>query len=272
MLQTKTRIVSIVCNESNKTKENTYKIPMTALASVSVKGVSLKSAVYRNSFYNVVSQPPALKNNVFYFSLDAAPQQFEIPEGFYSISELLPLVQAQMDAILNTRIAPVGSGLFEYSSITGKVTFTYSDLGNGDILELLGGSNPNSINLLLGNVEDFILDGLTPTPYEFKNIIDLSGVDAVQLIIDECSRGCGLSNSSKNNFGDTNNMLSLLNYENSPFGSLKSYINPQPANTMLIYDSGVNLSNMTIYLTTTSGIILDLNSADLHVELLLLLE
>ena len=64
MLQTKTRIVSLVCNESNKTPQNVYKIPMGALSSESVVGVSLKSAVYRNVFYNIVGEDgnPQLQN------------------------------------------------------------------------------------------------------------------------------------------------------------------------------------------------------------------
>jgi hypothetical protein len=268
MLSTKTKTLSIVCNTSNKTPDGRYQIAMGALAGESVIGATLKSCVFRNLFYNVVSEG-ALKNNTFHFTLDGAAQVFEIPEGFYKITQLLPLVQSGIQTILNTRIAPVQTVTLTYSTITGKVIITVTDNGNNDTFSLSGGTFINSINFLLGNTEDTLIDTITPTPKQLENIIELSGEDACQLVIEEVAKGSGLNNSSFSSFGATSGLVKMLSFRGCAFGELCTYQNNDLLGSMIYYSSPQNLSRLTIYLSTAEGTILNQQSADMHVELLL---
>tara|TARA_R110000851_G_scaffold287098_2_gene441013 strand:- start:513 stop:1319 length:807 start_codon:yes stop_codon:yes gene_type:complete len=265
MLHTKQKTLAIVCNRSNKLPDGRYKIPMGALASESVVGASVKSVVYRNLFYNVVADG-LLKNNVFYLALDAVQMQVVIPEGFYKISILLPLVISGIQNLLNTFASPATISMV-YSSLTGKVSCTYTAGGSPVVFSLPGGDFVDSVNLLLGNIKNLTFS--TGVEQIFDSVIDLSGEDSCGLVIEEIGKGSGLSNSNTSSFGSTSGLLTNLNFEGSTFGSLKSYINPNILETMLFYSSPVNLSALTIYLQTASGIILNLQSSDMHIEILL---
>ena len=260
MLVTKTKTLSVVCNTSNKRPDGRYVIPMGALSTESIVGASLKSAVYRNLFYNVVGSG-VLKNNGFYFNLDGVPQLFETPEGFYTIDQIIPIVQAGVQALLDLRAPTVQTVTITRDAITAKVTITVTDNGNLDVFELTGGTFPDSVNALLGNTIDVTLDAITPTPYQLNQMYDMSGEDASQLIIEEISKGSGLYNSSASSFGSTNGLVKMLSYRGSGFGELCDYQNPDPVGTMLMYQ--------TIYLQTASGAILDNQGSDIHIELLL---
>jgi len=257
--------ISLVCNNSNKIDDYKYKIPFSILSSEAVVGISLKSAVMRNLFYNVVSSNRPLKNNVFYFSIDATPYSFEIPEGFYSITDLLPLVIDGINSVLITRIGPIQTLEMVYSPLTGKVTFTLTDNGNNDIFQLLGGSYPDSINALLGNAEDITVDALTPTPVIFE-IIDLGGVDAVNLVVNEIVKNNGFSNGANPN-GEVLSLLTLINFCDTPFGSLVCYQSSNVDADIILFDKPQNLSNLTIAVQSLPGPNLDLGLSDLHIEL-----
>jgi hypothetical protein len=269
MLHTKQKTLSLVCNSSNKLQDGRYKIPMGSLSGEGVVGVSLKKVVFRNLFYNVVGSGK-LQNNTFYFTIDNVLKTVVISEGFYNINQLLPLVESGVQQILNT-YSPTPNITMVYSGISGKITATYLSNGGGTIFQLRGGEFFDSINLSLGNSQNIIFNGLLGTPRTFKDIINISGEDSCGLVIEEISKGSGLSNSEKDNFGATSGLLTTLSFKDAPFGQLGSYHNPNLLDTMLLYESPQNLSSLTIYLQTASGIILDLGVSDLHLELLLYL-
>jgi hypothetical protein len=262
--------ISLVCNKSNKIDDYKYKIPFSVLSSEPVVGVSLKSVVMRNLFYNVVSSNVPLKNNVFYFSLDAAPQQFEVKEGFYNITTLLQLIIDGINAIISTRIQPVQTLDMTYSPITGRVTFTLMENGNADIFELLGGSNPDSLNVLIGNAEDILVDAVNATPIVF-DIIDLGGTDAINLVINEVCKNNGYCNGNNPN-GESLSLLSLINFCGAPFGSLVCYQSSNVDADVILFEKPQNLSNLTIAVQSLPGPNLDLGLSDLHIELVIYTE
>lgn len=268
MLQTKQKSITLVCNSANKTADNKYVIPMNSLATEHVIGCSLKSIVYRNLFYNVVADGE-LKNNVFYFSLDAIEESFEVPEGFYKITDLIPIILAGIQTITNARPAIVQTVDLTYSALTGKVTLTITENGNGDAFRLLGKTYRDSINLILGNSIDVPIQTVLATPisYQFDSIIDLGGNDVANLMINTIAGTSGLSNSSSNSSGRKNGLLKMLSYVGSGFGELVEYQNGNILDTMIFYDSPKNLSNLNIWLETSSGVILDNGVSDLHIEL-----
>ena len=268
MLQSKQKSITLVCNSSNKTPDNKYVIPFDSLSKEQVIGCSLKSIVYRNLFYNVVANGE-LKNNVFYFSLDGAEQSFEVPEGFYDIADLIPIVLTGIQAITNLRLAVVQTIDLTYSALTGKVTLTVLENGNGDIFRLLGGTYLDSINLILGNSTDHTIATIlaTPVAYQFNSIIDLGGNDVSNLMINTIAGTSGLSNSSSNSSGRKNGLMKMLSYVGSGFGQLVEYQNNNLLDTMILYDRPTNLSNLNIWLETSSGVILDNGVSDLHIEL-----
>ena len=271
MFHRKMKTLSVVCNPSNKQSDGKYVIPMSALSSESVIGASVKSVVFRNLFYNVVGSGP-LKNNVFHFTLDETPEEVIIPEGFYTIAQLLPIVQAGIQTLMDFRAPVVQTVLMTYSLITLKVTIKVTDNGNLDIFGLSGGSFVDSINALLGNTVDVVLDTLFAVPYEMDQMMDLSGEDASQLVIEELSQSSGMYNSPTDQSGSTNGLMTLLSYRGAGFGELCDWQNPDPIGTMLLYDLAQDISNLNIYLQTASGATLDNQGADIHVELLLHLQ
>lgn len=268
MVHTKVKTISLVCNSKNKTSDNKYKIPLSSMAKETVVACSLRSCTFRNNFYNVVSSIAKLKNNTFYYKLSGIPFSFDIPEGFYSILELLPLVQAGLDAELALRVPPVPTVVLTYSNITGKVTIVFTDTGNGDTFELSGGENPDSINNLLGNNEDVLLT--TAVPYEFLDILDMGGVDAVLLCCSEIAKGSGMVNSDNEN-GRTIGLLKQINCAGSGFGELVNFENDDIDSTRITYPNGINLNDLTFSLESTTAVPLDLGGSDLHVELFVIL-
>ncbi len=262
--------ISLVCNKSNKIDDYKYKIPFSVLSSEPVVGVSLKSVVMRNLFYNVVSSNIPLKNNVFFFSIDGTPYSFEVLEGFYNITTLLPLIIDGINSVLITRVGPIQTLDMVYSPLTGKVTFTLTDNGNNDIFELLGDSNPDSLNVLIGNAEDVTVDALTPTPVIF-DIIDLGGVDAINLVINEICKNNGYCNGNNPN-GECLSLLSLINFCGAPFGSLVCYQSSNVDADVILFEKPQNLSNLTIAVQSLVGANLDLGLSDLHIELVIYTE
>jgi hypothetical protein len=102
--------------------------------------------------------------------------------------------------------------------------------------------------------------------------MNLSGEDSCGLVIEEISQGTGLSNSETDTEGSTSGLMTTLSFVGAPFGAIGNYINTNLLDSMLLYDQPQNLSGLSIYLQTASGIVLDLGVSDLHIEMLLYLQ
>jgi hypothetical protein len=210
------------------------------------------------------------QNNSFYFSLDGTPYNIEVPEGFYSIYELLDYLRPQLETIF------AGSGIIplptlttlDYSTITGKVTMLVDGNGAGTPFELEGKSNPESINFLLGNTEDVALDTLTPEAYEFDSLITLQADDRVHLVSNAISPNGGVTNKSPGERGSRN--LSLLRAipVGDAFGNIVEYESQDIDAEALSYPLAQNFTELDFTLQDIYGNNIDLQNTELTIELL----
>jgi len=262
------KIVSLVCEIEEQLPNKSYNISLGRMGVEGVRGLSLKSAVFPNNFYNVIENDLARKNNIFYFSLDGVPQQAEIPQGFYNISDLMTRLELEINNIIAVSgILPLPTlDIFVYSTLTKKVTISIN--GNGVNTEFtLQGSNKQSINRLLGNSQDVTLttDPL-PDIYTFDSLINLQGETSVYLVSNTIANNGGISNKG----ADDGRNVSLIRQipVNAAFGSSILYVSFDTDADRIIYGSPVDLTDVQIAVTDSRGNVLDLGVGKLEVELI----
>lgn len=269
MSSTNVKVISVICDKSNKRSDNSYKVNLGNLGFNSFSVCSLKSCTFRNLLYNVRSTRPR-KNNDFYFSLDGSPYVIAVPEGFYSIYELLDFLRPKLETLL------AGSGIIplptlttlDYSTISGKVTMLVDGNGAGTPFQLEGKSNPESINFLLGNNEDVALDTLTPEEYVFDSIISLQADDRVHLVSNAIAPNGGITNKSPGERGSRN--LSLLRSigVGDAFGNIVEYESQDIDAEALSYPLAQNFTELDFALQDIYGNNIDLQNSELTIELL----
>ena len=271
MASTNIKIITLICDASNKLSDNSYQVNLGNLGFDSFKICSLKSCSFRNLMYNVISTGNK-SNNFFYFTLNGVPKQVEVPEGFYSIYELLPVLRAGIFTILSTSgIIPLPTlTSFDYNTITGKVTILIDGNGAATPLTLEGALKPYSINKLLGNNIDVDLDLLTPQEYQFENIINLQAEDNVNLVSSAIALNGGITNlSSLTNVRNGRNLNLIRSIiVNAGFGGLVEYNSQDVDAEALQYTLAQNFSQIDIALQDPEGNNLDLGNSTLKVELL----
>ncbi|MHA2051888.1 MAG: hypothetical protein ACW986_19950 [Promethearchaeota archaeon] len=271
MSNTNIRNLSIICNKGNKNADNSYKINLGKLSYNSVKVASLKSVTFRNLQYNVIGSGPR-KNNIFHFLLNGAPEVVVVPEGYYSISELLAVVKTGIELIFaSSGIVPLPFlTSITYDPITAKVSIVVDGQGVAIPVELQGKTFPESINLLLGNTEDITLDTLGATIYTFDSIINLEADDRVHLVSSAISQNSGLTSTGSNNNNKNGRSLSLVRAlaVNSGFGGLCLFDSFDIDAEAIIYTLPQNYTELDISLQDIYGNILDLQNSTLTIELL----
>jgi hypothetical protein len=268
MSSTNVKVISVICDRDNKKGDGTYKVNLGNLGFNSFSVCSLKSCTFRNLLYNVRGSG-VRKNNIFYFSLDGTPTEIEVPEGFYSIYELLDYLRPQLESIL------AGSGIIplptlttlDYSTISGKVTMLIDGNGAGTPFELEGKSNPKSVNFLLGNNEDVALDTLTPEAYVFDSIISLQADDRVHLVSNAVAPNGGITNKSLTGGSRNLSLLRALPVGDA-FGNIVEYESQDIDAEALSYPLAQNFTELDFALQDIYGNIIDLQNSELTIELL----
>ena len=271
MSNTNIRNLSIICNKDNKNADNSYKINLGKLSYNSIKVASLKSVTFRNLQYNVIASGPR-KNNIFHFLLNGAPEVVVVPEGYYSISELLAILITEISLIFaSSGIVPLPLlTSLTYDPITAKVSIVVDGQGVATPVELQGETYPQSINLLLGNTEDITLDTLGATSYTFDSMINLEADDRVHLVSSAISQNSGLTSTRSNYNIKNGRSLSLLRAlaVNSGFGGLCIYESNDVDAESIIYTLPQNYTEIDISIQDIYGNILDLQNSALTIELL----
>lgn len=259
------KTLQLVCNANNKLANNSYSISLGNLGKESFIAMSLKSCCFRNVFYNVT-----LDNNKFYYSLAGIDSSINIDIGFYSVSQLLDILITEIKAIfLSSGIIPLPTlDEFKYNSITAKCNIIVN--GNGVLtpFELLG-SNVNSINFLLGNINNVLLDTLTPVSYIFESLVSLGGLDSVSLVSQNLASNSAIANSEEKDSSNGRNfdLIRTLHID-QPFGGLIIYEAQNLLEETIVSNNILNFSNLKIALTTTKGEILDLYNSEMTLQII----
>jgi len=271
MSSTNIKIITLIGDPSNKLTDNSYRVNLGNLGFDSFKICSLKSCSFRNLMYNVISTGNK-SNNIFYFLLNGISKQVVVPEGFYSIYELLAVLQTGIEDILATSgIIPLPTlTSLNYSTITGKVSILVDGNGAGTPMTLQGSLKPYSINLILGNSSDVDLDLLTPTEYQFEDIINLQACDNVNLVSSAVALNGGITNKTTLTNARNGRNLNLVRsiIVNAGFGGLVEYNSQDVDAEALEYPLAQNFSQIDIALQDPEGNNLDLGNSTLKVELL----
>jgi|TARA_R110000782_G_scaffold116861_1_gene206922 hypothetical protein len=271
MSSTTTQTLSIVCDNSIKTSDNQYKLSIGNLASRSVQSITLKSCNFKNIFYNVISSNSKLKNNTFHSHLDGVEENFDIPEGFYNINELLDAVSVGISSFFLTQPIPPTLVDLSYNSITGKVSIEVDDNGSAVIYEIRGLDKPNSINFLLGNTVNLALNSVSgsQTPSVFDSIVNLSGQQCVNLVCEQISKNSGAYASSSQLNGNLNNSIRNIPV-NAAFGNTIQYASFDTDADSLNYSPSINLSDLVFSIVdTATNTILDMSATTVCLELIL---
>ena len=271
MSSTNIKTISIICNPSNKTGNNSYKISLGNLGFDSFVRCSLKSCSFQNIQYNVIAEGQRV-NNTFYFMLGGGLEEIVVPAGFYNITNLLDYLRTEMAIIFAASgIIPLPTLTdLSYDSITGKVSITVDGGGVATQFDLTQALGRGSINELLGNSTYVIIDTLTPTAYEFADIINLQGDSRVHLVSSAIAQNSGITNLAVNPAKVNGRNLSLVRsiMVNEGFGNYVEYDSNDIDAEELVYTLPQNFSILDIALQDPYGNILDLGNSELTLELL----
>ena len=260
------KILSLICKPKDKGGQGGYKLALGKNSTDTFYWLSLKSCTFRNIQYNVQSSGPR-KNNFFYFNLDGISQSVDVPEGFYSIYELIDVVKTGVETILAASgIIPLPTlTSLDYNPISAKVSIVINGNGSATPFELLGGTYSASINSLLGNTIDVSLDTLGAVKYTFDSIVNLQHDDRIHLVSSSMAQSIGLTSTGRN--GRTIALLRAIPVD-KPFGDIVSYESNDVDGERVFHPGGLNLSTIDLSLQDTDGNTIDLQNTVLSVEII----
>lgn len=260
----------VLTTEDLESKTGRYKLSLSRISTLPVKAISIRTVTFRNLFYNVVNDGSSRTNNTFFFTLNGVLQEIEIEEGNYSVTQLLAELKTKIDSIfLSSGIVPAPVlDDFSYNSINAKVSMTVNGGGVATPFELTGGSFPQSINKLLGNTEDVILDTLTPTPYQFNTTVNVGGEDVANLISSHLANNNAFSSNVGESFlsGRISNSLAMMPV-NKEFGFLVEYRSQDLDAESIAYNIPIDCSSIDLHLADNKGRPLPLQNSSLNVEM-----
>jgi len=260
------KILSLICKPKDKGGQGGYKLALGKNSTDTFYWLSLKSCTFRNIQYNVQSSGPR-KNNFFYFNLDGGEEKVNVPEGFYSIYELIDVVKTGIETILAASgIIPLPTlTSLDYNPISAKVSIVINGNGSATPFELLGGTYSASINSLLGNTIDNSLDTLAAVKYTFDSIVNLQHDDRIHLVSSSMAQSIGLTSTGRN--GRTIALLRAIPVD-KPFGEIVTYESSDIDGERVYFPNGLNLSTVDIALQDTDGNVLDLGNTVMTVEII----
>ena len=261
------KILSLICKPKDKGGQGGYKLALGKNSTDTFYWLSLKSCTFRNIQYNVQSSGPR-KNNFFYFNLDGDEEKVNVPEGFYSIYELIDVVKTGIETILAaSAIIPLPTlTSLDYDPISAKVSIVINGNGSSTGFELLGGTYSASINSLLGNTIDVSLDTLAAVKYTFDSIVNLQHDDRVHLVSSAMAQSIGLTSDGQRN-GRTIALLRAIPVDQG-FGQVVNYNSSDIDGERVYHPNGLNLSTIDLALQDTDGNTIDLQNTVLSVEII----
>lgn len=220
--------------------------------------VSISTVSFFNNMYNIVNDGTGNNTTLTYTYLANPPHTFTLPPGFYSISQIIGLLNAD----LNTNTA--GSASFSFNSTTNLVSFTVLA---GEEVTLNTGPNPNNqLMVTLGGgplalIPSIVVAGGSNTTITATTFPLLSG--PTQVYIRSAALAPANSVDSQGRF--TNTLLALN--VTAPFLQLNQFECKVDILCELTYPSPRDLSNIDIQLTDRDGNIIDLHGGTLNIEL-----
>ena len=248
-----------------------FNLKLSRISTLPVYALSLRTMVFKNMFYNVVGDGTSRTNNSFFFTLNGLLQEIIIDEGNYSITQLIQAVREKLEVILSSSgiVPPPVISDFSFNSINAKVSLTIDGGGVATPFELTGGSFTQSINKILGNTVDVVLDTLTPTAYQFNTTYNLSGESVVNVISSHMANNNGFVSNVGDKFinGRVSNVVAMVPV-NQSFGKFIEYRSQDIDAEAIAYNIPIDMSSVDIYLADQLGRPLPLQNTALDMELI----
>ena len=232
------RISSSEKSDGSSTSDFTVSYPNVQVLAKTVS-IVVKHASFPNVFYNINSG----NNEFIYRMAGGSDASIVVPEGQYTISELM--------AYLNTSLAVFSVGTITQDPHTFKLTLTATtypfDLISSSMLPVLG----------------FVATTAPLTSHLAPNMPQLQGVQHVFIKSRVLSKG--------NNFIDANtkqeqNILAMIPCD-VPFGSVKHYETVHDQLDVVNFPSETSLQDIDIQLVDSNGNELNLQGQDVNIVL-----
>lgn len=222
-----------------------------------VQRVSIPTVSFFNNIYNITNDSTGVNNSYTYSYLGNPPHTFTLTPGFYSLSQILAL----MNADISNTYGP--TNVWTYDPITNLVSF---NVIGGSLFVLNSGTNPSlglmtslgggpfvAINQSYGGVSTIQITGTT-FPL-------LSSPTQVYLR----SSTLAPSNSVEDQGRFTNTLLALA--VNAPYLNLNLFECKVDSLCEILYSRPRDINNIDIKLTDRDGNVIDLHGGTLNVEL-----
>jgi hypothetical protein len=139
--------------------------------------------IFPNSMYNVDST-----NSTIYFNDGTANRTCNLPEGFYSTSDITAAIKTAMEGVSTTTFTVTLDSATQKLSIAGSTPFslTFGTHTTNSIASTIGYKNVDT-NTASSHVADYIIDLSYPRMLLFtingrKNVVTTKGIDATMAV------------------------------------------------------------------------------------------
>lgn len=236
------RISSSQRSNPDEVNTNDFSVSFDNLGSLQkVHSIVVKHVSFTNTFYNINQY-----NNVLILE-DGKTTTITVPEGNYSIRDLLNLINPQMPS----------NNTFTYSPITNKITVTASA---SHPIELKGDGTMNKV-LGFPSQDSGMYVSDTEAPYQLQ----LQGIQHVYLQSRVLSNGNNLLEGNEN---QEEGIFAMIPCD-VPFGAIKHYESVHDTLDVINYhsSSGINTQKIDIRLVDKHKRLLDTSCHEVNVVL-----
>jgi len=232
-----------------------------------VSRILVRECMVPNVFYNIRSESRFGKpNNVLtlYQGVDFGPLEIIVPQGQYTIDELMTTLTDLMNTEFSGRGTTVNIDFVEHQNV---LKFTFS--GSPNILNNRMTFDISSTMFnVLGIKENITTETVIVNGLEVEQIIcpyspDLSGINQVKIHSEQVSNGHGLDAGR----AGTINLLETVSMHNVEYGSWGYKKNDNDMLCEIVYSEPQNLSRIRIVLRDNEGNKLDIGTKNMSVVL-----
>jgi hypothetical protein len=248
--------------------DGTYLLPVGRLGIKNIRAVTFKTFTIRNVFPNVVGSG-LLKNNIFSYTVGGTPYTETVPEGFYTMDDLIdvlePLIQATLAA---SGIVPLPTlDEFKYEPIQMKFSMTFNGNGASTVITLDGDGSQLSINTLMGNTGVLTMPTNPAVATLMEDLVNMGGVDTVCVCCEELANSNTYHNGlyGLNTAGRLSNCIQMVPLQ-VPFGAMAVYNSLDVDADSIKYFLPVDATQLTIAITDMAGNMLDLSNTQFNIQ------
>lgn len=239
------RIESSDKDDSASSNSN-FRVSLSSIVDLkNVKKIELSTVIFPNIFYNVRT---GYDDVILLTENGQAQMTITVPEGWYSITQLMAKLKVLIDAQL-----VAGSVAVTQDENSKLITFTFTGTtASVDNLDALSTLSPN-----LG----FITNGATGASYTGTVMPNLGGLNDIYIMSSALGRS-NLMESTTNKLGKNRDCVGIIPIT-APFGGSNVWESQNDLNTITYYGEERSLSEIDIRLENADGDLIDLQNFEI---------